>query len=134
MGVRPQALGREYEAEFAERHGLKAMPASGAGPRYKLDAGDVDVLFSLKLTTAESFRITAKDLLELQSGAAGPGGRGQLGIMVSKIEGIGEEVATMRWSDLLAVLRGEVAVAQRTTPHEKKLAGADPLAYLRESE
>lgn len=130
MPVSPQQAGRDYEERFADRHGFRQMPASGATPRYKLDVGQVEVVASLKLTRNKSFSITAEDLRELDRGAGGPEGRGQLGIIVAMIEGLGEEVAAMRLSDLFALLRGEVQLELRHDVRESKLAAADPLAYL----
>lgn len=132
--IRPQQAGVDYEHGFAERNGLDRVPGSGNGDRYKLDVGNVEVLISLKWTGAESFRITAEDMRETLAGAGGPGGRGQLGILVARMEGIGEEVATMRWSDLLAVLSGEVELGLRPNGRAAKLAAADPLAYLNQGE
>lgn len=130
MADSPQQAGRGYEERFAERYGFRLMPASGATPRYKLDVGQVEVVASLKHTTKESFRITAADLRELAAGAGGPGGRGQLGVLVAEIEGIEEEVATMRLSDLFALLRGEIRIDLQPSLLQRKLAQADARAYL----
>jgi hypothetical protein len=129
--VRPQQKGRAFEKEFAARHGLSTVPGSGATPRFKLDVGSVDLLLSLKWTSAESFRITAADVRETLAGAGGPGGRGQVGLLVARISGLGEEIVIGRESDVFSLLRGDTAVTLRPGARATKLAAADPLAYLR---
>jgi hypothetical protein len=113
VGVRrltPQQEGRDYESELAERYGSKAQPGSGASPRFKLDWKLGGLLFSVKRTTHESYRLTAAELREALAGAAGPGGRGETPAMVIHMEGFPDDVFVLRGSDLRAILEGEVEV------------------------
>lgn len=128
----PQDLGRRYEKDFADRYGAKQTAGSGATPRYKLDVDHVSVLWSLKHTEAESFRLTAKDLLDAFAGAEGPGSRMVLPAMAVNVPAIREEVAVVRVRDLLALLRGEVVVNVKPTQRDVKRAFADPMAQFSE--
>lgn len=121
----PQEQGRDYEAELAARYGGRAQPASGAGPRYKLDWRLGRLLASVKRTTHRSYRLTADDLLEMRAGAQGPGGRGETPCMVIGMEGVPDDVFVFLGSDLRAMLEGE-APAPEFSPGKRaaKLAAA----------
>lgn len=65
MVNRPQDIGDEFEAEFAERHGLRRVPGSGAQWHSKLDAHGKGVRWSLKATKYAGYTISEHDLGEL---------------------------------------------------------------------
>jgi hypothetical protein len=124
--VTPQQEGRDYEAELAARLGGKAQPNSGAGPRWKLDLKLGSLLFSVKHTLHESYRLKAEDLREALAGAQGPGGRGEIPAMAIKMQGFPDDIFVLRGSDLTAILEAQVDVGQieATTKRAAKLAAA----------
>jgi hypothetical protein len=127
MGVRrstPQQDGRDYESELAARYGGKAQPGSGAGHRFKLDLKLGSLLFSVKHTRHESYRLTAEELREALAGAAGPGGRGEIPAMAIRMEGFPDDVFVLRGSDLAAILEGDVEVTIAPSTRQSKLAAA----------
>jgi hypothetical protein len=120
----PQQLGRDYEADFARRYGGNAQPASGAGPRHKLDWRMGTLLASLKHTIHRSYRLTAEELQEALAGAQGPGGRGEIPAMVIKMDGFPDDVIVMRAADLRSMFEGEVEVSFAPTKRSARLAAA----------
>lgn len=124
--VTPQQQGRDYEAELATRYGGKPQPASGAGPRFKLDWKLGGLLASVKKTTHRSYRLTADELAEMRAGAQGPGGRGEVPCMVIGMEGVGDDVFVLLGSDLRALLEGEAEAVVAFDPGRRaaKLAAA----------
>jgi hypothetical protein len=125
IGRSPQQLGRDYEAELAARVGGKAQPASGAGPKWKLDWRLGSILFSVKHTLAKSYRLSAKELQEALAGAQGPGGRGEIPAMCIRMDGFPDDVVVMRLSDLQSFFEGEVAVDVVPSKRQAKLAAAN---------
>ena len=125
--------GYAWEFELAKRWGLELTPASGAGHVHKLDVGGQQIRLSAKHTTAASYRLTANEIAELDSGTKGPGARGhELGLMAIRMAGVDENVLALRESDMLAILRGEVSFTVPATKREARRAGAVP-AYMREA-
>jgi hypothetical protein len=122
--VTPQQQGRDYEAELADRLGGKAQPASGAGPRWKLDLKLGSLLFSAKHTEHESYRLKAEDLREALAGTQGPGGRGEIPAMAIRMAGFPDDVFVMRGSDLRALLEEEVTASISPSKRAAKLAAA----------
>lgn len=121
----PQQQGRDYEHELAARLGGKAQPASGAGPRFKLDWKLGSLLASVKKTTHRSYRLTADELLEMRAGAQGPGGRGETPLMIINMEGAPEAVWVFFESDARSILEGEVDVEFQQTRRSAKLGVAN---------
>jgi hypothetical protein len=120
----PQEQGRAYEAELAARYGGRAQPGSGAGPRFKLDWKQGELLASVKHTTHESYRLTAADLRELLAGSQGPAGRGERGIMVIGMAGFPDDVFVVPGDVMRALLEGEVEVRLEPTKRAAKLRAA----------
>jgi hypothetical protein len=120
----PQQQGRDYEAELAARYGGKAQPASGATPRWRLDLKLGSLLFSVKHTTHESYRLTAAELREALEGAQGPAGRGEVPAMMIKMEGFSDDVWILRGSDMHALFEGDVEFSIAPTKRSAKLAAA----------
>jgi hypothetical protein len=71
-----QEIGRLWETLFQKLYGGRKQPASGSTPYYKLDIEGDSLLWSLKATSNESFRITKSDLTEAYDAVKGPGGTG----------------------------------------------------------
>lgn len=128
----PQEMGRLFEREFVAEIGGRLVPGSGSTPRAKLDVDQATLLWSLKWTAAESYRLTAADVREAVAGARGPGSRMVLPLLGVRIAGVGESISVARTSDLLAMLRGEVETSFTHARRSERLAAADPLARLRD--
>jgi hypothetical protein len=103
-----QQAGRDYEAELPARYGGHRQPASGAGPKWKLDWKLGSLLASVKKTKHRSYRITAEELLEMHRAARGPGGRGETPCMVISIDGAPDDAFVLLGSDLQGMLQGEI--------------------------
>jgi len=116
----PQQIGRDYEFELAERYGGTPQPASGAGPRFKLDCKLGSLLVSAKRTTHESYSLKAAEMREALAGAQGPGGRGEVPAMAIRMEGFDDDLFALRGSDLLEILQGEVEV-ELAAPNRRQL-------------
>jgi hypothetical protein len=71
-----QDIGSQFEQVFSDKYNVDKVKASGALPFWKLDADAGRILFSLKATSNESFRVTKKDLDEANNAIIGPGGVG----------------------------------------------------------
>lgn len=115
----PQQAGRDYEHDLAQRLGGRPQPNSGAGVRYKLDLKLSSILFSVKHTEHESYRLTAANLREALSGAQGPGGRGEIPAMAIRMQGFPEDVFVLRASDLVEILQGDVEL-EPTVPSRRQ--------------
>ena len=120
----PQQLGRDYEKDFPRRYGGRPQPASGATPRFKLDWRGGGLLASLKHTIHRSYRLTADELQEALAGAQGAGGRGEVGVMVIKMDGFPDDVFVIRGSDLRSMLEGDVDVSFTPSKRAERLAAA----------
>src|SRR4051794_28531810 len=118
----PQQQGRDYESELADRYGGKVQPGSGATPRFKLDWRLGSLLASVKKTTHRSYRLTADELQEALAGARGPGGRGEIPVMVIRMSGYPDEVFVISGSDMRSIFEGEVDVQMAPTKRAAKLA------------
>lgn len=120
----PQQLGRDYDSELAARYGGRAQPGSGAGPRFKLDCKIGALLIEGKRTQHESYRLTAEELRKVLAGAAGPGGRGEHGIMAIDMAGFPDDVFVVPGSVMRALLAGEVDAQVAPTKRAARLAAA----------
>src|SRR4051794_24350323 len=120
----PQQLGRDYEHDLAKRYGGKAQPASGATPRFKLDWKLGSLLASLKHTLSRSYRLTAEELQEALAGAQGSGGRGEIPVMVIRMQGFADDVFVIRGQDMRSIFEGEVEVEFTPTKRAARLAAA----------
>lgn len=129
--ITPQQQGRDYETELAARFDGVAQPASGATPRWKLDLKLGSLLFSVKHTEHESYRLTAKDLNEALAGAQGPGGRGEIPAMAIRMQGFPDDVFVLRGSDLRAILENETEVSFTPSKRSQKLAAVVAAAKRR---
>lgn len=68
---------KEFELSWAKRLGAKRQPGSGNYYLWKQDVESrSNVLWSLKHTDKDAFRLTLKDLNEVISAVEGPGGIG----------------------------------------------------------
>jgi len=119
-----QQEGRDYEGELAERLGGKVQPGSGSTPLYKLDLKLGSVLFSVKHTRHQSYRLTAEELNEALAGAQGPGGRGEIPAMAIRMDGFPDDILVFRGSDLRAILEQDVEVVITPSKRATKLAAA----------
>lgn len=84
-------IGTQFEKLFAKLFGGKEVPGSGNQPFRKMDTEQgTFILWSLKATSQESFRITKKDLDEVYEAVRGLGGVGSgtvAGLAICFVEG-----------------------------------------------
>jgi hypothetical protein len=120
----PQQAGRDYDSELAARYGGRAQPQSGAGVRYKLDCKLGELLIEGKRTQHESYRLTAAELRKVLAGTAGPGGRGEHGVMAINMAGFADDVFVVSGSVMRALLAGEVQAQVAPSRREAQLAAA----------
>jgi hypothetical protein len=124
----PQQIGRDFEALWADRHGLRAQPGSGNLPAYPLDVGGAGILASLKHTIHRSFSVTAEMIHEMAAAARGPRSRGtQMPVLVVKVDGVDEPVWVMLESDALSLARGEAGVEVKAPTLAQRRAAAEPV-------
>lgn len=125
---RPQDIGPEFEKEFAEQHGLRRVPGSGAQWHSKLDAHGKGVRWSLKATKHGSYTITQQDLWELEQAHA-PGSDGDMRMMAIKIDALDKPavIITMLEDDFAAI-----ATEQRQLVTETKTDAKIRLASVPE--
>lgn len=104
----PQEKGRAYERRFAKARGAEPVPQSGAGI-YKLDAGQRQLLWSLKWTGARSFRVDEEMLRELDRATSGAGGIGHdvTGLLVVRLEPLDREVFVGDVDDIVRLLESD---------------------------
>jgi hypothetical protein len=121
-----QDEGRRAESRFATRLGLKLTSQSGAGVRFKLDAGNARLLGEYKWTGAASYVLRAKDILKALRGARGPGSRDQVMVFVVEMKDAPEPIWCFQESDALALARGELTLDLSHRPTDVRRAGAEP--------
>lgn len=105
----PQQRGRDFEEEFSKRTGAKQQPGSGNQHFALMDNEHVGkILWSLKYTDFDSFRLTKDDLKEVQNAVNGPGGVGgdTLPAMAININGL--EVTIFIGDSYLKLLEEDV--------------------------
>ena len=125
MDRTPQQLGRDYDAELAQRYGGRAQPGSGAGDRYKLDCKAGELLIEGKRTQHESYRLTAAELRKVLAGSTGPGGRGEQGVMAIDMAGFPDDIFVVPGAVMRALLAGEVETPPAApSKRQLKLAAA----------
>ena len=133
---RPQDIGGAFEQEFAERHGLKPVAASGSQWHSKLDANGRGARWSLKATKDVGYRIKPEDLVELLSAHA-PGESGEMRLMGICI-GYGTEYETtvvlMLEEDFESVAQGETVLVVEDKTKAKRRRAATPQLLREEDE
>ena len=118
--------GISCEERFAKR--LGTTPHRGSGNKWycRLDTGNGQpILWSLKFTTANSFRVTRADLEEAVAATDAPGGSGTIPALGV---GIADEVdlVVMRADDLLALLSEDVTYVTPSKSEQKRAAARIP--------
>lgn len=132
---RPQDIGKEFEDEFTERHGLKPVPGSGSQWHSKLDARGKGARWSLKATADASYRVKPEDIFELLSAHA-PGSDGAMRLMGIKIgAGTPQEtvVVLMLEDDFTEIATGELELVTEDRTQAKRRLAATP-ELLREAD
>lgn len=131
MSANKSRIGRLFEKFFANKYRLKQVQNSGAGAFFKMDVEGNLILYSLKATAADSFRVTKKDLDEVIDSTIGPGGTGAIPALVFTYGLTDEEMkptdpvlVTMQFDDLVALL-SENAKAFKATPDDVKLVESE---------
>jgi hypothetical protein len=122
----PQEQGRQFEAEFAKRLGATVVPGSGSQWFAKLDVGGKGFLWSLKLTTKKSFRLTTDMLRELTHAVHGPGGKGGRTVPGMAIRIDNEDWVLLKADDFIGLMREEVKMVPPTKREEKLERAAVP--------
>lgn len=124
-----QEKGYDFEKEFGAALGVK--PTKGSGNQWfaKMDLGDSSILVSCKHTDAESFRLTAAHMREVQAACVGEQEP------VEAISVRGEVYVVQRLGDWLAA-RSKPAEAAFIKPGKSavKRATAKVPALLRQTE
>jgi hypothetical protein len=95
----PQEKGFDFEDAFAKALGVKPQPGSGSVWWAKLDVYDTQILWSLKHTTKETFKITRGLISEVVRNVFSFGGVGP-----STIPGV---AVALEHDDVYVVLRAE---------------------------
>ena len=120
-------IGRKFESLFAKLFGGTEVPGSGNQPFRKMDIEGDSLLWSLKATKKESFRLNKKDLKEVYEAVRGPGGVGGSvipGLAICFVEGEepstkDEIFAVIPMNDLVALFEDEAKIFENTKPKEK---------------
>ena len=120
-------IGRLFEKVFNKKYQTDEIKNSGAGIWYKMDAENSRLLFSLKATKNESYRLTKGDLSELNLEARGPGGLGGNiipAMAICFVEGdepksSDEIIVALPMDDLVALLTEQAKVFKPTKSDEK---------------
>lgn len=95
-------IGGQWELDFAQKFGAKVQPGSGNKPHAKLDVAGKNILWSLKATQGESFRLSPEEIEEAITGARGLGGPGVIPGMAIRVGDY--DVVVMLAGDLIDVL------------------------------
>jgi hypothetical protein len=134
MSLHPdiQAAAHSFEIEWSGRVGGKVTPASGATWHAKQDVQDRTFLWSLKLTTKNSFRLTKEVLDDLFDDTWTPGGRPSVPALGIRIGTPEYDVVVLRYSDFASLARGELIIVGEEHDRAVKEAFARMPQLLRE--
>lgn len=104
-----QQRGRAWERFWAKLFGVEPQRGSGNQWFAKLDVGDGSILWSLKYTDAESFRLSKDIMREAESAVSGLGGVGGSTIPGAAISLSGNAYVVLGADDFLRLLAAEGA-------------------------
>jgi hypothetical protein len=119
-GESAQKTGYRFERYFAKIFGVSPTRGSGSQWTAKMDVGDGTILWSLKHTDAESFRVTQGLMREVIDAINGPGGVGGDVIPGLAISVQGEIYTVLRADDLIAMLTSDEVGYIRPSKGEAK--------------
>jgi hypothetical protein len=127
-----QVHGRRFERFWAALFGVKPVKGSGALWYAKLDVNDASILWSLKHTDSESFRLHKGLMSEAEHAIHGPGGVGG-----STIPGIatsvdGEVFVTLHAEDFIRLMKNNKGGYIPPTKSEGKRTRAKTIGILRD--
>jgi hypothetical protein len=132
-GSTPQQEGRRFESFWSKFFGVEPTRGSGNQWTAPLDVGDVQFLFSLKETSAESFRVSKQLMREVEQAIHGPGGKGGDIVPALAVVIENEEVfVTLRGEDFLRLISSPNARYVTPTRAEQKRARAQIPEILRD--
>lgn len=126
-----------FETLFAKKYKSKKVPGSGNQPFRKMDIEGNSLLWSLKATKNESFRITKKDLKEVYDAVKGSGGVGGTiipGLAICFVEGDEPKpsdkiMAIIDMDDLVAISEQEIKLFELSKSKEKQSIAKIPSLF-----
>lgn len=117
-----QERGYDFEDDWADLFGSKVQKGSGNLWYAKLDVPTGQMIWSLKHTDAESFRVTPEMIEEAIEAVYGPMGKG-LGIIPAWAIRVGQKrrrLAMMEADDLIKILTEGVTIRQPSKGEVKR--------------
>lgn len=126
MRNKDQQAGIDFENEFNKKIGGKLVPGSGSRWHSKLDVNGKSILWSLKCTKFDSFRMTKDLLWEAITAVSGPGGKGSSTYPGMAVRMGSEDFVVMRLSDFMEIFTEEEKIFKTDKTHAKKKAAMTP--------
>jgi hypothetical protein len=130
----PQELGYQFEETFAKALGVKPQKGSGSHWTARMDVADGEILWSLKKTTNESFRLTKGLISEVVSAVFGMGGVGPSTTPGVAVDVDGEVLVILRAADFRRMVLQDRVQYMPQTKDEIRRSSARIPALLRDPE
>lgn len=131
-GDSAQKTGYRFEKWWARIFGVEPTRGSGNQWYAKLDVADGSILWSLKSTDAESFRLTKALMREVQDAITGPGGIGGDVIPGIAVAVDQEPYVVLRAEDFMRLAQSDEIKYMRPTKANQKRARAKMTALERQ--
>lgn len=130
----PQQNGRLFERYWANLFGVEPIRGSGNQWTSKMDVIDGAILWSLKHTQHDSFRVTKELMREVERAINGPGGIGGNTIPGIAVSLSGEPFVTLRAEDFLRLLEGDASKYLAPSKGEAKRSRSKVPQIMREDD